>query len=144
MSLEYKAFMDAVTSEILETLLDDWTYLASVAAIVAEVEKSHNVDLPTREESISGLDPVLEARIATTLHVLRSMLSRHLLVPGELRPRFVAWTGDHSEWIARIDAGWREFGYDLSISDVCWFEITDEGRRFLEARAIAKNDDAFN
>lgn len=126
--------VEAARVSILETLSDDWTYLADVAAIVTEVAKKHGLSLGVtdRDEWLriqAGLatDPNFERRLRLTVRVLESMLGDGLIVPGEVREAFVPWDGSPSDWLARIERGWRSFGARLSVSDVCWFEITEKG-----------------
>jgi hypothetical protein len=131
---------DAVDSILLEGIVD-WQYLAGVQFFVIAAAREHAVQLWFSSGAVAmehlrseeHVDERFEERVRVTMAVLRFMFDQQLIRPGGIMNGFEVWAGTPDEWLARIESEWRRFGSALSISDVCWLDLTDEGmRRALE------------
>lgn len=133
--------IDAVVDRVLLDGLDDWVYLAGISSALIVHAESVGVQLwyknnPYLQVQTVVDDPWLDVRIGLGMRVVKALLGRHLMVPGDLAPRFVPWEGSYESWLERIESGWREFGSSLSIGDVCWFDITAEGTELVRLRGL--------
>lgn len=117
--------------DFLAAALDDWVYLAELQGIVIQVAAEHEIDLRLGQESDKhGL------RFHVVMEVIERTLRSGLIEVGELPPpgTFLHWDLPDDETLDRIRTQWNVLGSELSLGDVCWFELTGAGR--VEAERI--------
>jgi len=138
---EMVQIVDDAADSILVQGLADWLSFIEIQGEVIAAAREHAVQLWFSSGAVAmehlrsdeHVDEWFEERVRVTMAVLRFMFDQQLIRPGGIMNGFEVWAGTPDEWLARIESEWRRFGSALSISDVCWLELTDEGmRRALE------------
>ncbi len=77
-----------------------------------------------------GFEPPLEFRPILPERVSAAIDEMALHATDNLA--FVAWAGTSRDWIERIAREWDALGRSPHWGDICWFRITERGRRWLE------------
>jgi hypothetical protein len=108
---------NTLENEILRRGLDDILQLAELISIAYSAFH------------ISMGSPMMKA-IALSLH---DLLVRNLVIVGNLDsshlPLVVSrWPGDPDSIVRRVISDWTALGHDPGLSEVCWLQLTDEGR----------------
>jgi hypothetical protein len=119
-----------VLDDFLLAACDDWVYLAELQGIVIQVAADHGVDLRRGRDSDASI-----IRMNIAMAVIGTSLREQLVRVGDLPPpgEFIPWSLSSELALARVQAEWAGFGSELSLGDVCWFEISEAGRSLAEA-----------
>jgi hypothetical protein len=109
---------DTLENEILKRGLEDIIQLAEVIGV------AHGI---LRIE----IGPTMFDAVAECFH---SLLSRNLAVVGDLGHSgspltVVPWVGDTDAIVNRVIDDWKALQRDPGLSEICWLELTEEGRR---------------
>jgi hypothetical protein len=64
---------------------------------------------------------------------LRDLLVRNLVILGDLDSSHLPlvitpWPGDPDLIVQRVISDWTALGHDPGLSEVCWLQLTNEGR----------------
>jgi hypothetical protein len=118
---------DMVIEEMVEDLIvrgsGDWVMLTEIDWVAKSNASRHGVRLD------------VPARITVGVEVLRRVLERGFMIPGDVLAGpsgFVAWDSDWSVALERIQSGWQIAGENLQMGDVCWLANTPHGDRHAE------------
>ncbi len=104
---------------MLKSGLDDWVQAAEVVSIAME-DGGAGTDRERRELS---------------LRLIREVLERGWMRIGDLtKDGFREWSLPISEAMERVQREWDSLEEGMpNLGDVCWLEISDEGKRLAEA-----------
>jgi hypothetical protein len=107
-----------IVQEILELASDDWIYLAEIAWVV---------------RCTGGITDPKEV-VEVSLDVIRSLVEQRWVAVGDLERKggglcFVPWQASIDEVTTKIRSDWSNHTGLLGPGAVCWFSITDEGKK---------------
>jgi hypothetical protein len=111
--------VETLENEILKRGMEDLIQLAEVISVAHSVI---NVELgPQMFSAVS--------------ECVGSLLNQRLVLVGDLdysgSPlKVVPWPGEPSETVDRIMKEWTALNRDPGLGEICWLELTTEGRRF--------------
>lgn len=100
-----------IPQELVESLRDDWVYLAEVLASV----KGNSTG--------QSDDQIFESAI----EIISYLLTNSVIQVGDLeRSGFVSWELSVPETVKRIRDRRQELGGEISIGDVCWLNLVGD------------------
>ncbi|MCE9592974.1 MAG: hypothetical protein K8S98_02170 [Planctomycetes bacterium] len=109
----------AMIDDALDAGSDDWVQVVQLIEIVERLGHFRTSN-DTREAVIA---------------LIRSLLERGLMRIGDVvASGFTEWDVPHNDAIDRVRREWELLEGALSLGDICWLDITAEGKRVFEER----------
>jgi len=116
--------IERYVDEVLLGGFQDLVMASEVASIVSESTGSSTTDEDSIQTSLDVIRTLLEDRLAE--------VGDAVLAEGGKSVVFRPWSMSTDEALRRIEREWRRLPNGPNLGDVCWFRLTDRGRRRAE------------
>ena len=122
-SMSEETEIERCVNEVLLGGLEDLIMASEIASVVVESTGRSAADKSVMQRSLDVMRKLLEERLA---EVGDAVL---VAIRGKERVAFIPWALSVDESLKRIAREWYRFPNGPSLGDICWFRLTDRGRR---------------